>query len=309
MAFNYTRGQVHHAADVRMWLLWLFQRAVMKKLTSASRIILFPSGQMTWSTWERTLSQVSSGVRRLACRGWQHQSHLRPFQSETFWWAFLVRLCVAAAAYHVDLRVWVAHVTHDGAVFHPVQLVSGHHVLVPCTETTISHLPSKIHGEAIERFLCMSAFLEEHGWKCSYQCTWWWHQPDGWPRSAWPLGIHPCWSECGRENGMKGYLTDDGFSWRTEVPGPWTQSLHTTAELLPDTVMLNRPTCAHFYLFWTQDWELVPLLMSLTRPARRRSGQSLSRTRWLPELSELHSSLSPPAKTKAALPHNKIRRN
>lgn len=68
MAFNYTRGHVHHAAVVRMWLLCLFQRAVMKKLTSASRIILFPSGQMTWSTWERTLSQVSSGVRRLAWR-------------------------------------------------------------------------------------------------------------------------------------------------------------------------------------------------------------------------------------------------
>lgn len=36
------------------------------KLTSARRTILFPSGQMTWSTWDLTLSQVSSGVRRLA---------------------------------------------------------------------------------------------------------------------------------------------------------------------------------------------------------------------------------------------------
>lgn len=35
-------------------------------LTSARRTILFPSGQMTWSTWDLTLSQVSSGVRRLA---------------------------------------------------------------------------------------------------------------------------------------------------------------------------------------------------------------------------------------------------
>lgn len=38
--------------------------------TSASSTILLPSGQMTWSTWERTLSHVSSGVRRLACRIW-----------------------------------------------------------------------------------------------------------------------------------------------------------------------------------------------------------------------------------------------
>lgn len=36
--------------------------------TSANRMTLFPSGQMMWSTWERTLSQVSSGLRRLACR-------------------------------------------------------------------------------------------------------------------------------------------------------------------------------------------------------------------------------------------------
>ncbi len=36
--------------------------------TSASSTILLPSGQMMWSTWERTLSQVSSGVRRLAYR-------------------------------------------------------------------------------------------------------------------------------------------------------------------------------------------------------------------------------------------------
>ena len=40
------------------------------KLTSrpsANRIIRLPSGQMTWSTWERTFSHVRSGVRRLFC--------------------------------------------------------------------------------------------------------------------------------------------------------------------------------------------------------------------------------------------------
>lgn len=35
-------------------------------LTSASSTILLPSGHITWSTWDLTLSQVSSGVRRLA---------------------------------------------------------------------------------------------------------------------------------------------------------------------------------------------------------------------------------------------------
>lgn len=33
--------------------------------TSARRTTRLPSGQMTWSTWERTRSHVSSGVRRL----------------------------------------------------------------------------------------------------------------------------------------------------------------------------------------------------------------------------------------------------
>lgn len=39
---------------------------VSLSLTSASSTILLPSGHITWSTWDLTLSQVSSGVRRLA---------------------------------------------------------------------------------------------------------------------------------------------------------------------------------------------------------------------------------------------------
>jgi hypothetical protein len=35
-------------------------------LTSANSTILLPSGHITWSTWDLTRSQVSSGVRRLA---------------------------------------------------------------------------------------------------------------------------------------------------------------------------------------------------------------------------------------------------
>lgn len=38
--------------------------------------------------------------------------------------------------YHIDLRVGVTHVANDGAVLHAIQLVSGHHVLVPCGVTT-----------------------------------------------------------------------------------------------------------------------------------------------------------------------------
>lgn len=39
--------------------------------TSARRTTRLPSGQMTWSTWERTRSHVSSGVRRLV---WKEDS-------------------------------------------------------------------------------------------------------------------------------------------------------------------------------------------------------------------------------------------
>lgn len=38
----------------------------------------------------------------------------------------------AASAHHIDLGVGVAHVAHDAAVLHPVQVLPGHHILVPC---------------------------------------------------------------------------------------------------------------------------------------------------------------------------------
>lgn len=47
---------------------WQQKICTARARTSASSTILLPSGQMTWSTWERTRSHVSSGVRRLACR-------------------------------------------------------------------------------------------------------------------------------------------------------------------------------------------------------------------------------------------------
>ena len=50
--------------------LGLFQLSVSQlksSLTSASRMMRLPSGQMMWSTWDLTFSHVRSGVRRLAC--------------------------------------------------------------------------------------------------------------------------------------------------------------------------------------------------------------------------------------------------
>lgn len=67
-----------------------------------------------------------------------------------------LRACTAAAAaYHVDLRVRVAHVAHNGAVFHPVQLVSGHHVLVPWKKKRNRSAP--IEDGLLK---CFYAFLE-----------------------------------------------------------------------------------------------------------------------------------------------------
>lgn len=44
-------------------------------------------------------------------------------------------LSTVSTSYHIDLSVGVAHVANNGAVFHPVQLVSGHHILVPYRKT------------------------------------------------------------------------------------------------------------------------------------------------------------------------------
>lgn len=48
-------------------------------VTSARRTTRLPSGQMTWSTWERTRSHVSSGVRRLV---WKEEQLVRCGSSE-----------------------------------------------------------------------------------------------------------------------------------------------------------------------------------------------------------------------------------
>lgn len=92
--------------------------------TSASSTTRFPSGQMTWSTWERTRSQVSSGVRRLVCRGRRKrlQSLWEDHRADT----------AGRHTHHIDFRVGVAHVAHNAAVFHPIQVFSGHNVLVSC---------------------------------------------------------------------------------------------------------------------------------------------------------------------------------
>ena len=44
---------------------YIFNSHSIKYLTSARRVILLLSGQIIWSTWERTFSHVKSGVLRL----------------------------------------------------------------------------------------------------------------------------------------------------------------------------------------------------------------------------------------------------
>ena len=45
--------------------IYIFNSHLIKYLTSARRVILLLSGQIIWSTWERTFSHVKSGVLRL----------------------------------------------------------------------------------------------------------------------------------------------------------------------------------------------------------------------------------------------------
>lgn len=86
---------------------------------------------MTWSTWERTRSQVSSGVRRLVCK-----SRRKRLESSLEDGGADGSRQGHGQTHHIDLSVGVAHVAHDAAVLHPIQMFSGHHVLVSCREGT-----------------------------------------------------------------------------------------------------------------------------------------------------------------------------
>ena len=98
--------------------------------TSARRMTLLPSGQITWSTWERTLSQVSSGVRMLAWTDTRLTSDSRLQYKLTM--APQPLHDIQSIAHHVNLRIGVAHVADYTAVLHSVQLLSGHHIFIPC---------------------------------------------------------------------------------------------------------------------------------------------------------------------------------
>lgn len=92
--------------------------------TSARRTTRLPSGQMTWSTCERTRSHVSSGVRRLVCK-----------EDSTDDWLSRKEGGKGPAIkngrpYHIDFRVGVAHVAYDTTVFHAVQMLPCHHILI-----------------------------------------------------------------------------------------------------------------------------------------------------------------------------------
>lgn len=92
--------------------------------TSARRTTRLPSGQMTWSTCERTRSHVSSGVRRLVCK-----------EDSTDDWLSRKEGGKGPAIkngrpYHIDFRVGVAHVAYDTTVFHAVQMLPCHYILI-----------------------------------------------------------------------------------------------------------------------------------------------------------------------------------
>lgn len=70
--------------------------------TSASSTILLPSGQMTWSTWERTLSQVSSGVRRLA-----YKMSTASLATICFWLYFSTDYFCWAEQSPIDRQPWL----------------------------------------------------------------------------------------------------------------------------------------------------------------------------------------------------------
>lgn len=67
----------------------------------------------------------------------------------------MCRLCLTlscvSTSYHVNLSVGVAHVANNRAVFHPVQLVSGHHVFVPCRGDAIIPLHSQVYRKGMRK--------------------------------------------------------------------------------------------------------------------------------------------------------------
>lgn len=92
--------------------------------TSARRTTRLPSGQMTWSTWERTRSHVSSGVRRLV---WKEDStddrgHKRRRRRKAS--------NKHEKPYHIYFSVGVAHIADDATVFHAIQVLPCYHILI-----------------------------------------------------------------------------------------------------------------------------------------------------------------------------------
>lgn len=100
-------------------------------LTSASSTILFPSGQITWSTCDLTRSQVNSGVRRLA---WE-VGRLSTFR-HLFTYTPVNTLRLKQFPHHINLSVGVAHVADNTAVLHAVHVLSYNHVFIACGHHT-----------------------------------------------------------------------------------------------------------------------------------------------------------------------------
>lgn len=97
-------------------------------LTSASKTILLPSGQMTWSTRGLTCTHFRSKDRRPA---WDIGIYsLTPNHSHIEAYTRTHNMCL----YQIYLTARVSHVADYAAILHFVQMFSHHNIFNPCRE-------------------------------------------------------------------------------------------------------------------------------------------------------------------------------
>lgn len=97
-------------------------------LTSASKTILLPSGQMTWSTRGLTCTHFRSKDRRPA---WDIGIYsLTPNHSHIEAYTRTHNMCL----YQIYLTAGVSHVADYAAILHFVQMFSHHNIFNPCRE-------------------------------------------------------------------------------------------------------------------------------------------------------------------------------
>lgn len=106
-------------------------------LTSASKTILLPSGQMTWSTRGLTCTHFRSKDRRPA---WDIGIYsLTPNHSHIEAYTRTHNICI----YQIYLTAGVSHVADYAAILHFVQMFSHHNIFIPCREAAIKKTDEK----------------------------------------------------------------------------------------------------------------------------------------------------------------------